>query len=514
MIFVSYKKKIFYLLPFLFLFIFFVIQFFGLRNHSQSFYFQDETEHVTLGWMISDYGKTLYKDLSTNHQPLPIFMGALFSKVINFQTLFQLIEQLRIGMWLFHFLTGLLIVYRFRYKGLLPVLFVNSLSYLFFGWYVLAESLVLPALIIIFLYLFEVLMEKRRQHWLDILLISFSLFWVGFNLLPLWPFVTLSFLIFFFLLPRKQKMILVFSLVVFLMLLFTQVPFFGWVEETFYHLIKYYLPYNKELGSFGLVKVALLPLSGLFYLNHHVARFISLSFIISIFLSWKLLKKRKVKLWQILLLFVLFMTLNNRVTDPRKVFFEGFHLYPFIAGLSTVFSYLVVKLKGFLSKKQFYFTMLVVVGLLINNSYWLLERKNKVSEHNIQYGEQQAYVNALNTIKDEGDRLLTGADGYGYINIVANLPLADRQNFHLDWAYRVPKLQEEFQVLMKENPPEFIYFKPYSSDYYEHLGLEENYIHLLRDDGASTDLYVYKDRAEKISEEQWQRFGEQRFVVP
>jgi hypothetical protein len=510
---VRLRKYLIFILPFIFLLIFFVLQFIALRNHSQSFYFQDETEHVTLGWMMEEYGSALYKDLSTNHQPLPILTGAVFSKVINSQTLFQLIERLRIGMFLFNFLLSIFIVFRFRWKGLLSVLFLQSLAYLYFGWYVLAESLVTPFVSLIVLYLLEKLFEKKKSSISDLGVMSFSLFWVAFNLLPLWPFVGLVSLVYLFNLSFKDRKIFIGLIGFFTLLLFTQIPFFNWVEETFYHLVKYYLPYNQELGSFGVLQIILLPLTSVFYLQNEVARFLFFGLLLIIFLSRDTIKKRKDWL-QLGLVIFLVIFLNNRVTDVKKVFFEGFHLYPFIGGFSALVSFVVIK--G-LSYKRIWRSLLVglvVSFLILGNMGWFWESKDKVSEHNIQYGEQQAFASALEVLKDSEDRLLTGADGYGYINMVSGLPLADRQNFHLDWSYRVPKLRAEFKEMIINNPPEFIYFKTNSSDYYKELTLEDNYVELLRGDSSATNLYIHKTKAQSISENQWYDLIGQSFIKP
>ena len=526
----QYKKKLFWLLPFLLLLMFFIIQFIGLRNHSQSFYFQDETEHITLGWMMSDYGKSLYKDLSTNHQPLPIIVGSLFSKLIKFVTLFQLIERLRIGMLLFNFLISIFIVFRFRWKGLLSVFLLQSVSYLFFGWYVLAESLVAPVVSIVVLNLLELFFDKKveksgetKENIFDGIVIGFSMFWLAFNLLPLWPFIAISSLAYLYKSPVKTKKYFLNSLFIFIALLFTQIPIFNWLEETFYHLIKYYLPYNNELESGGIIRLLVLPFSGLFYLQSEIARFLFIGTILSFLMAKRLFKNAKNR-FKFILFFVLILLLNTRVIDVRKVFYTGFHLYPFIAGFGSFVSFFVVmyiknnygEMKKLFSTKniELIFIGIIIISLLTGNMKWVKERKDRVSEHNIQYGEQQAFASALKEVKIDGDRLLTGADGYGYINMVSNLPLADRQNFYLDWAYRVPNLKEEFEILMKDNPPEFIYFKEDSSDYFDNLGLEDNYIRLSRDSGSVTDLYIHKEKVGEVTDEQWQGFVKQRFIKP
>ncbi len=106
--------------------------------------FKDETEHVTLGWMMWRFEKKLYSDLSTNHQPLPVLAGLALTKMMNFNTLYQLIERMRLAMFLFYCLAMWGLIIRFRWQGFWVSLLTFSASYYFFGWHVLAESLVWP----------------------------------------------------------------------------------------------------------------------------------------------------------------------------------------------------------------------------------------------------------------------------------------------------------------------------------------------------------------------------------
>ena len=124
----SFFRKIFPILLFL---IFSILQFYFLRDKTQSWYFQDETEHITLGWMMLKFGKHLYRDLSTNHQPLPILLGYIINLVFPSEILFGFIERIRLVIFAWHFACGIYLVLRFKERGLLTVIFYQSLNYLF-----------------------------------------------------------------------------------------------------------------------------------------------------------------------------------------------------------------------------------------------------------------------------------------------------------------------------------------------------------------------------------------------
>jgi hypothetical protein len=112
--------------------VFFAILFIGVRNQSMSWYFQDETEHVAVGWMLIHFHRQMYTDLSSLHQPLPIFVGGILSRIIPFTTFFECIDRLRISMWLFALVTSFVMTLRFRWKGLLAVFLTYSLGQYFF----------------------------------------------------------------------------------------------------------------------------------------------------------------------------------------------------------------------------------------------------------------------------------------------------------------------------------------------------------------------------------------------
>lgn len=133
------RKHVQTLLLFILLGVFAVAILWGLRKNTQSFYFQDETDHVAMGWMMHTFDKTLYADLSTNHQPIPVYFGAFLMDVIPYVTLFELIERLRLGMFLFFLLIGVGLVARFREQGLFAFVLTFSVGYYFFAWHVLRK---------------------------------------------------------------------------------------------------------------------------------------------------------------------------------------------------------------------------------------------------------------------------------------------------------------------------------------------------------------------------------------
>ncbi len=293
-----YKTKF---LSLILLFFFFGILFIGVKNQSQSWYFQDETEHVTLGWMMTEYGRHLYIDLSTNHQPLPILVGSL-SKYISYNTLFVFIDNLRVLMWFFALVTSLIIVFRFQWRGLLSVMLTYSLSHYFFGWHVLAESLVIPSVIWILLSIFD-----KKELLLDKFIFGVSSFWITFSLLPLWPFVLISNLYYFWSKKNTIKFVLIGFLVPTL-ILFMFINPFNWWQETIVNNVMFYLPYEATQDIRHYFRLLFYPFLYLFQFENQIARF-NLTFVSLIFVFFILFKRRIIENKKSILKLVIFALL-------------------------------------------------------------------------------------------------------------------------------------------------------------------------------------------------------------
>lgn len=504
-------------LPLLLLFLFFVVLLFGIKNQSQSWYFQDETEHITLGWMVTEYRRQLYTDLSTNHQPLPILVGSL-SKFISYNTLFVFIDGLRTGMWIFAFISSILIVFSFKWKGFISVTLTYSLSHYFFGWHVLAESLVAPSVIWMLLAVFE-----KRQFPLDKIIYGISTFWITFSLLPLWPFVLLSNIYYFWSKRGNRRFVLVGFLIP-TFILFLVINPFHWFQETIINNVIYFLPYETVNSSDHYFRMLIFPLLYFPFFKNQIARFF-IAFVILAITTIIIFKKKlidnKESIIKVLILTLLIISLNPRESDPSVSSYGIFHLFPYVAGISVVIAltanYIFLHLK--FSKKYKIILLLecIFLGMLLfNNTPWIDEKRDKLRDYYIKYDTFQAYGTALKTISNAGDTLLTGPNGSGYMNMMADLPLAGRQNFHLEWAYRVPYLRDAWFQMIENNPPTFVYFDFNNDSYSKILKplAELNYVVLKRIDGSSTQLMMRKDALKKVTSEQWKAFEVQLFLVP
>jgi len=144
----------------------------------------------------------------------------------------------------------------------------------------------------------------------------------------------------------------------------------------------------------------------------------------------------------------------------------------------------------------------------------MLSKTDKLSQYFIQYSTYESYGNAIKAIKPQNATLLSGPDGAGYMNIMGDIPFPGRQLFHLPWAYRSPMLRDAFTKMLSTNPPTFVYFPPIENNgFYEELQpvIATDYAALKRTDGSVTQLFIRKDVARNVTEEQWKNIEAQEF---
>lgn len=482
--------------------VFFLVLLYGVRNQSHSWYFQDEGEHTILGWMQQRFDRVLYQDLSTNHQPLPIFAGQFLTTHIPYDSFFQFVYRLRVSLWLYAFLSVLILVYRFGLRGLSVSLLTYSAAHYFFGWHLLAESLVIPPVLWMLLAL-----REKHQTFIDAAYFGLALFIIAFSLLPLWPFLAVSCLFYIYTFGWKTSQFMLLSFLSGCVILFTQIHPYGWYVETIQNNLYYFIPYEATKDSLHYVRLLLYPI-----FNTHL--WYSVPFLLGLILVFV---KRREKRSTILIYLLLSFLLNPRTSEVNAQFYGGFHLFPYIAGIGFLSFYAAQELHALATTHKVRYGalsmavyMCVVVCL---NLAWVFEKRSRMQDYFIAYDTFQAYGSALKTLALPGDTLLTGPNGAGYMNFVADVPLAGLQHFHLEWAYRVPELRQKWLELIQTHPPTFIYFELGNDPYSAILRplMKEKYIVLKRKGGGETLLFMRTDALPKISEDQWKRFEEQAF---
>jgi hypothetical protein len=200
------------------------------------------------------------------------------------------------------------------------------------------------------------------------------------------------------------------------------------------------------------------------------------------------------------------------------VYWQGFHLYPYVVALLSLLAFLWWQYWGLIKKTWVKGLWLVlVVGVVVANSQWIIASKQRQADYEVNLLPWQDLANVINVLKkDDQDTLFTGPDGHGYVNMVTNLRFGGRQNFHLPWAWKSPQLRAEFETLFATQAPTFVYYRNDGSEYDQALGqiLPAQYLELRGFEDSKTWLYMEKEAALARPVEQWQAYSDLGFTPP
>lgn len=510
------KKKIYksILFPF-FLLTLFLVSFLLTEKFSQSFHFVDEEDHLVIGSYINK-GYKLYRDLSTNHQPLVYFFSAAFQKTTKPTTIFLLIKRGREAIFLYSFIWSLFLVYQFGWPFLIFSLFFELSKFFIFGNLLLAENLaVYPFLFIIGLTFKTAFYNYKPKNW-ENFIFGLANFIIVFNLLPLIPSLLFFDLIFF--LKTKIFKNFFFGLIIPTITIFLFISPVDWFRETIIYNFKYTVPLISEIHSYkDYFNFLFFPLLSFIRNNHSIfnqfIQFFSLLLLLNlIIISFFCQKKKK-----IIFLWIIFLSLilasNNRVLKPGLMYYSGFHLLPWYSGF-IFFNLLTIKLLISGAKKTG--KNILLAGFLIGGLYLFSNkampyflRINKNYEHNVNFFPYYLIGEAVKSVAGSEDRLAVLPDE-SLIYWQSGLKPATRQIAYYEWQYRPLILRKQLDDILINDPPEFIYAdfgRIGKASYLPILTstLEKNYWRITSK-GIAQNLYLKKEKIQRIKESQWQKW--------
>jgi len=490
----KHKKLIFY---FLILGIVFIGAFRLSESRSLSFHFVDEEDHITFAHYINK-GYKLHRDLQGNHQPLVYFGSALLQKVSKPTNIFMLVKRHRQAMFFYGLFWSLLFVTKFRLTGLIFSVLFEFLKYWQFGNLFLQESLAAYPIFYLFMSLMEMLLWEKKPKKLESIFLGFCTFIVIFSLIPFWPWLTLLWLIF---LVKNRK----FFIHQFLTTLILTIGLFlfyspiDWFRETIYNNIIYAIPALSEIsGIQDWLKLIFFPFLSFTTKDSLQANFISLFITGWLIVTAYLLKKKDKKIiWFLLFYFLLFLA-NTRVLSPGTVFYQGFHLLPWLGLIWMLFIYSLRIVSKGKNLKKVVFPLFFIWGLflLTNKSMPYFWKTDSNREYHINYSSFGDFNFAIKTIARPGDRLAVFTNE-SLIHWNTGTVPATRQIVYYAWEPLIERLKSEYKEGIIENSPEFLYGGK------EQELVKEKYINILKNN-KTTELFVRKDKYEKITEDQWQ----------
>lgn len=501
---------------------------FGSRKVAMSYYFPDETDHVAVGYFLLQDRLRLYEDVTSIHQPVQILLGSLIAPVLSRSTLFTFISQLRFAMSMVWFVGGVFLIYRFGWRGLCAALGTGLISYAYFGWYLLAESLVItPVAIMTLLVLEQIFPQKNHPIWwnqrLDWILFGCCAFFLVFNLLPTAPFVGVAGLVYWVTHTKKLDVFwhILGGFLVPTALLFLLVNPAAWWDQTILNLINYWFPVTPGLVDGALWDPLIWPFASAVHDGFNPS-WMLLSILILIPIGYFSALKQWKTVGKLALVYGIVALLNLRTAEPGATFWRGFHTYPYLAGLFAWVAgawYILAHTAVAKHRRTLMTTgILVVVLYTYFTGSWLWAPSQRQQNYEILYLPQQSIITVVNILKADGDRLWTGPDGHGYLNVLTDLPFGDKQNFHLPWAFYSPYLKQDFYDTFANNPPTFVYFQPFADadPYYEAVQeqLDLQYVELLSPGGNPSQLFILRRVAEQIPAETWTKYEETLWLVP
>lgn len=469
----------------------------------QTLPFGDEAEHVVLGWQMLEHNHPLYSQLSTNHQPIPIYLGGILAHSIQFQVLFDFISGLRLAMWMWWVVWGMAIVVRFGVKGLIAWACAVVAAPLLLGFYVLAESLVAPAIVYLVLLLSSRGKVGNTSSRLDLLVSLLLLLFIFLSHASSWLFVVGCGAI----LSYTYRTRLIVPAIIVGVIGFAIVGYpIAWFEETVRNVALYFVPFMHGDDSLLLWIFKLLyPFVSFFHLHQPLGLMVTVLALPVMFgLFHAPFRGYRLVVAVVLLL-------NTRLDSFEHAYYGGFHLYPLLAGLSGLVVWNIPS--NFSSKLALGMGMCIVIA-----APWVWfspNRSNTFNDYMVSYGDAEAYGKAIHILKAPGDELFAGEFG-GYMTLVAKLPLYADQHALLPWSWQVPKLQDRFVNKIASELPAFVYFDNDSNPFFTHwkTQAEDNYLQLRRSDGGDTRLYVLQSRLLELDQTTWEKFESEAFLLP
>lgn len=482
-------------------------------NFSFSERFGDEIGHFVSGSRILKNEK-LYQDLQLNHQPLVYYFSALVEFVTHPTTLSRYILFQRLAVFVYGAFWEIIFWLSFGLAGVFFGLLFETSKYFLSGYKLLGETLAVYPLVFLFGLLFKLFIKKQRILFWEKLLFSISFFLCAFSLLPLWPALCLITLFVCFKYFKNTKELVVFFGPALLLtgLLFLLVPIFSYFKETIFYNTKYFLPGGSNLiWPIDYLKIFVIPLSFLWSQFNNLSIILIGLFVAQVFLFQTFLKK-KVFIYWVLLLFLSLLS-NNRITEVSST---SFHLLPWLG----VYAFLIINGLVFLfENKNNYIIkcLLLLFVILIFNfglSKFLWIKKDRATEFYINYSETLKNSVAVNCFKDKTDRLIAFPNN-PLINWVTNLKSGTRIFEYYSWIFNIPEYRNELKYTFSKNPPEFfVSTDKLVGDFSERTvlpSLRKNYLRLNYLNKPS-ELYVLKSKANKFSDEQWNKCQESRFT--
>lgn len=472
-----------------------------------SFAFVDEYYSFVAAYFLEN-GRAIYSEVFSHHQPLPIFLSLFVQKILNPHSLYQLVLYHRIFVILFSLACMMGLIARFRYLGIFASLLYAPLNFYIFGNLFLAESFIVFPLVYLLMLSWNVL-TKQKIFMFDFYLAALCFAFVAWMREPL---IMVAILLYGVILLNKNrlrdKLLSVGLVAIISTLILAILPLKEYFNSVVLLNFSGYI--QQELGSenpvLGIFKTFffpfLIPFIGKYNYFHTLLIGLSLAFVLA---TINLLKLHH---WKKVLFILSVLALSNiRVVTPGEMFFNGFHMIPFLGLFITS---ILLLLEGKFSKPNIlvlgscgFLVIVFLLSLSPFNSY-LFERINRTQEFVQNYGTLNSQGEVVKILSKPTDTFFVETwDLLTQWNSGLDSPA--KQAPFLPIMYTKPTFKSELQQMFEKTPPTFYHGlcfegKKYTSPFPKQI--EKSY-HELRVNGKHSCLYIHNSRFQTITQEQW-----------
>lgn len=466
------------------------------------------------------HGRELYSEIFYNHIMGMAWLSFLIQNFHNSINIYDLVLTHRQMIMVFAFVFDLLIIKRFKWAGLIFVIFYETSKFYVFGDRFLGESVVIYAAV----YMMGLVWEKFHKKKISAFDVILSGILPWFIIFMREPYIPLAIFLYVLILSGKIVKAKIYSAIAFLLFGLVTVAntnitalYFNIVTVNSQTILKSEVGSSKLLGE-GVLGVFLYPSFLLFGEKWNLFRIfeVSLAIVFILGLLFEFIKKRK-KFLVILLVLILGLA-NIRVTPPGTVFFEAYHVMVWF-GLFIFATILLAFeiLKNNLKIGAGLFLIITTgwgIAVFSPNSY-LYDKVDLQEQLLTNFGNVMNVGNVVRDLSDSKDTLfLDGADDMIYWQSKRFSPY--KYSWYTSVMPMIPLYADARLEMFKNNPPDFYY--DYCSDYvlknpslpkfardlYQQLGYN----------GKPGCLYVLKTKLNSINSIQWQKAKEGFFELP
>ncbi len=485
-------------------------------------------------------GKVIYSEFFYNHQPLMAYFSYFIQKISSPSSIYQLILYHRLFIYLFSFLMGIILIFRFKWNALAFLLVFESTKFYLFGDRFLAEGFIIYP----FVYLFGITwlkIGKKAIKTYDYILSGIFAWFVIFMREPFIPVGVLLYLLIIFnksstffpwsikltekneerhsrnklrgfkeVLDKNEVKPKVLSFFIFGILTAGTLFLFP-IQDYILNLFTFNQKgTGSEISSHGGVLANII--TALFYpiyvfITGEKSIFRYVLIVTSIMFLDVLLNLFKRKEFKQILLIILVLGLSNiRFTAPGTMYFQAFHMLIWY-GLFIFAIFLCIS-EWIRKEKKFWIIMLpvfliTIYSLLSKDSF--LKKTDKMLEFNNSYANEYAYGTGIKLLSKSTDTLFLEGT-HDLIYWVADLNTSYKYGWYTSIMPYIDKYSSQRTAMFIKNSPDFYYdackllkqnnLKPTVKE------INRQYLRLLINSKPSC-LLIKKDKIKTISDERW-----------